>query len=396
MPRRRSIVPKLTHHKGSGQARVRIAGRDFYLGTYGTPEADEAYRRLVAEYLLTGNLPKPVSAAPADPGTTVADLVLAFWKHAQTYYIKDGQPTGEQAAIRCSLRPLRELYGSTPAADFGPLKLKALRDDMIRRGWCRTLVNARIRRVKLCFKWGVGSELVPPSVHHGLTAVGGLRRGRSEAVESKPVLPVDAATVEATLRHLNRQVAAMVRLQCLAGMRPGEVCQMRPCDLNRDGAVWEFRPASHKGQHHDRSRTIYIGPRGQAVLAPWLDRPDDAYCFSPAEAEAERRAALTANRRTPSSYGNRPGTNRRRRPQRRPGDHYITQSYGAAVRAAAVKAGLPVWSPNRLRHTAATAVRKAFGLEAAQVALGHASADVTQVYAERDAELARKVAADIG
>ena len=35
------------------------------------------------------------------------------------------------------------------------------------------------------------------------------------------------------------------------------------------------------------------------------------------------------------------------------------------------------WSPNRLRHSAATAIRQRFGLEAAQVPLGHASADVT-------------------
>ena len=72
------------------------------------------------------------------------------------------------------------------------------------------------------------------------------------------------------------------------------------------------------------------------------------------------------------------------------------ESYGSAVRAAAVKAGLPVWSPNRLRHAAATAVRKSHGLEGAQILLGHASADVTQVYAERDHELGRRVAAEVG
>jgi hypothetical protein len=47
-------------------------------------------------------------------------------------------------------------------------------------------------------------------------------------------------------------------------------------------------------------------------------------------------------------------------------------------------------------HAAATAVRREFGLEGAQVALGHAAADVTQIYAERDAELARRVAMAIG
>ena len=231
-------------------------------------------------------------------------------------------------------------------------------------------------------------------MHHGLTAVGGLRRGRSEAVESKPVLPVDAATVNATLPLLNRQVSAMVRLQCLAGMRPGEVCQLRPCDVSRDADVWEFTPKSHKTQHHGRRRVIFFGPRAQAILSAWIDnRPADAFCFSPAE--AERRASLTANRKTPKSCGNRPGTNRRQKPQRRPGDHYTTESYGAAVRAAAVKAGLPVWSPNRLSHAAATAVRRSHGLEAAQILLGGASADVTQVYAERDHELGRRVAAEV-
>jgi integrase len=54
------------------------------------------------------------------------------------------------------------------------------------------------------------------------------------------------------------------------------------------------------------------------------------------------------------------------------------------------------WHPNRLRHSAATIIRQRFGLEAAQVALGHASANVTQVYAERDNGLAAKVMAEVG
>lgn len=57
---------------------------------------------------------------------------------------------------------------------------------------------------------------------------------------------------------------------------------------------------------------------------------------------------------------------------------------------------MPHWSPNRLRHSFATRVRKAHGLEAAQVLLGHAKADVTQVYAERDLARAEAVALEIG
>ena len=54
------------------------------------------------------------------------------------------------------------------------------------------------------------------------------------------------------------------------------------------------------------------------------------------------------------------------------------------------------WHPNQLRHTFATKVRKEHGLEAAQVLLGHAKADVTQIYAEKNEALAVAVAAKMG
>ncbi len=54
------------------------------------------------------------------------------------------------------------------------------------------------------------------------------------------------------------------------------------------------------------------------------------------------------------------------------------------------------WSPNRLRHSAGTEIRKRFGLEAAQVILGHASANVTQVYAERDLQKAVEIMREVG
>jgi integrase len=57
---------------------------------------------------------------------------------------------------------------------------------------------------------------------------------------------------------------------------------------------------------------------------------------------------------------------------------------------------VPTWTPNQLRHTFATEVRKRYGLESAQVLLGHQRCDVTQVYAERNLDLALKVAAEVG
>jgi site-specific recombinase XerD len=54
------------------------------------------------------------------------------------------------------------------------------------------------------------------------------------------------------------------------------------------------------------------------------------------------------------------------------------------------------WMPNQLRHTFGTDVRREHGLEAAQVMLGHAKADVTQIYAERNEALSVTIAAKRG
>jgi integrase len=81
---------------------------------------------------------------------------------------------------------------------------------------------------------------------------------------------------------------------------------------------------------------------------------------------------------------------------RRPGERYTRQSYARAIARACGNAGVERWSPNQLRHSRGTEIRKLYGVEGAQVVLGHAKADVTQVYAERDAGLALKIAMEIG
>ena len=233
---------------------------------------------------------------------TVVELVGRYWPFVQTYYVKNGCPTDEQEAIRQALRHVNRLYGRAPAAEFGPLALKAVRQSMIDAGWCRSHINKQVGRVKRMFKWGVENELVPTSLYHGLQAVAGLRKGRSGVRESEPVKPVREAHVEAIHSHVSRQVWAMIQLQRLTGMRPGEAVAMRACDIDMSGDLWEYRPGSHKGEHHDRERIIPLGPRSQGVIRGFLKSDVRAPLFSPADAEAERRAAVHANRKTPLSY----------------------------------------------------------------------------------------------
>jgi hypothetical protein len=53
-------------------------------------------------------------------------VIAAYWRWAQRYY----QPN-ESGTLRVVLRMLRQYHGSEAAEDFGPKKLRALREAMI-------------------------------------------------------------------------------------------------------------------------------------------------------------------------------------------------------------------------------------------------------------------------
>ena len=144
-----TTVPSYRLHKPTNQAIVVIRGKTFYLGRYGSVESRSEYNRIVAEWLaIGGQTPPAASARGIQSDLTVAELILAFWGHVQSYYTKDGEPTSEVDTIRQALRPVRELYGHTTARNFGPLALKACQDAMIAKGWARTYINRQVNRVR--------------------------------------------------------------------------------------------------------------------------------------------------------------------------------------------------------------------------------------------------------
>jgi integrase len=170
---------------------------------------------------------------------------------------------------------------------------------------------------------------------------------------------------------------------------------LRTIDLKMEGPVWEYRPHTHKGEHHDKERVVYIGPHAQAVIRPWLKTDLHAYLFSPREARAWFDAERSKRRRTPMTPSQR-ARKRKAKPKRVPGEFYPTSSYDDAIARACERAGVPSWSPNQLRHTAGTKIRKAYGIEAARIILGHASAATSEIYAEIDREKAKEIMRKLG
>jgi integrase len=430
--------PSLRLKKGRGVVTltdpVSKERKEFWLGPHGEPETLEAYHRLLAEWesnhrrLFRLTVGSTVRADHPEAPLSVNDLVLRYWQWASKTYT-----ASEVHTIRQALRVLRAGYGDTPAEEFGPNRLRVVREAMVkgddeasppRRPWSRPYVNKQVQRVLAVFRWAASHELLPERVHRQLTTVETLRRGRPLACgtmpsETDPVRPVEEDLVHAIRPHLSPQVEAIVLLQLHTGARGGELLGLRPRDITVDErtGMWFCELAEHKTAHHGKRRTLVFGPQSQAVLEPFMrNRDADAYLFSPREAEESRIASLTASRKTPFHRGNRVGTNRNPEAPRVLGDRYTSASYRRAITRACEKAFPPpahvvaegraavrawrkahAWHPHQLRHTAGTRIRREFGLEAAAATLGHSSAKLTdEVYAERDLQRVAEVMKRMG
>jgi plasmid stabilization system protein ParE len=154
------LIPSYRYHKARDCAVVTIAGRNYYLGTYGNDASREKYHRLLAEHFDDQLQPRSAGTDGGAP-LTVNELILAYWKHVEAYYRKDGKPTPEADTIRQALRFLRRLYGTTPAREFSPKRLKAVRQAMTD--------HAITRKVKSVDEATGEVKLVEKVVARGLT-----------------------------------------------------------------------------------------------------------------------------------------------------------------------------------------------------------------------------------
>jgi integrase len=379
MGRKRTTDPKLYFLASEQIYCANVAGRRLRLG----PDKAEAERRrqtAVGEWLLRGRSPRPAG------GVTVADLTTAYLRHCSDRHAAGGLDSRQFERIAVAANVVVRMYGPDRADGFGPLKLQAVRDELLRTAGgrpphqplSRRYVNHLVGCLKTCWGWGARRELVPGGLVHGLREVKSLRR-REGGREVPPRLPVSPEVVAATLPHLPPTVAAMVRLQRLSGCRPQDVCRLRPRMVSRTAGqvlyplpelpvsaftdpasgvwLWVYAPEEHKGSWREKPRIIVFGPQAQAVLTPYLDgRDPDCCCFSPRES----MDALRASQGRRAKYGK----------GREPNGHYTTQSYGKAIAKAARRAGVQHWCAHALRRDAGTAAANLADEHVAAAVLG--------------------------
>jgi integrase len=384
-----------------------------YLGVYESAESRKKYAEFL-QRLEEGGPLAPEAFAGYDK--TISELIVAFLPWAEQFYQRRGQPTTFVGGLRRALDQLNCRYGSMLGRKFGPGTLESLQFSLAEAGYLRVTVNNYINRIRIFFRWACRYRHLPPALYHELASVKSLRAGRAGAKESPRVRPAKWSNVEKLLPFVAPQVAAMLQVQYLCGMRPEEVCVMRPMDLDCSGAIWWYRPdiewVKTSWQHlnvEDAELIKAIPPAAQESLKPFLDRPANAYLFSPKEAEEwryENRPPYQGRERKTKVY---PCELRRREEEKRKRreraafrenkrDHYDTASYRHAILYGikrAKQAGVVVecFSPNQIRHGIATDLLNfTESRETAQYHLGHKQLNTTGIYAEKQLQLQEKIA----
>ncbi len=285
MQKRKRQLPTYGQRKGYDQAIVTptdsVTGyrKDYWLGPYGSPESREMYHRVLAQWESGGRrLPVTLDDRPADiTQVSVAEVINAYWKWAIQQY-----GHSELGCLRVVIRLLRQMFGSTPAADFGPTnRLRVVRDQMIlggenedppRKPLARTTVNHNVHRLRAILKWAGSHEMVPARSLRATQDRAGASAGASAARESAPVQSVAVEQIEAVRPYLSRQVNALVSLQLYTGARGGELFRLRPIDIpdsRGHSGIWTIKPVAHKNgilrPHQDDLPGAAVTGRDRAV-----------------------------------------------------------------------------------------------------------------------------------
>jgi integrase len=403
-------MPQVRLHKASKQGLVRINGRPFYVGRYGTPDANARYIELMVEH---GYLPAatavtvkphgpvvvepvrlPSGDEPLPAGLTVGEVCHMYLRDIEAT-IRAGRRSSKYEKALAATRAVRPL-AAMPAAEFGTRAMLDVRKRLIstpaanrkpdEKGnvptLCRRYINEVIGHVRRMFDWAVLHELVPNDRAAALAVVKPLRSGDDKnARETKRRKPVRPSIVKATLPYMTAEMADLVWFIRLTGCRPSEAARMRLCRIfDRDKAVWRYVPKRHKTAHKGKQRHVPIGPKAQAIVqAHVAGRGDREYVFTPKRSVPPRKARDGVISMEPC------------KPPAHARESFNKDGIMQAVRRAIIKANkdreqkglkpLPHWTPYQLRYRRLREIRKAEGLEAAQATAGHTRESMTEHYA---------------
>jgi integrase len=389
MPRLVNKLPVPRLHTPSGRARIRLNGIDYWLGRYGSPEAQREFDRIIGEWLTNqrqlSSVLSQISHTPKEhtrevtvsKTMTVGDLITRFLRWSESYYVdSSGKQTREHQNFLHVLQPLQQKFSSCPVSEFGPARLLEFRQDLIKRNLARRTINAMLRRLRQVWRFGVSRELVPLSAYQSLQTLEPLQPGRGGKETSGSRGSVSWDTVLATLPFLPELVRAFIIVAYHTGARVGELAKLTTREIDTTQNPWVANLSQHKNSCRGKSRRIYFGPRAQEALSLWLLPEDlDTIIFSP----------LRVDERQIKRHG-----------KKLPGKIYSRCGLSQCLKRAINRAGVENWTLAQLRHSAAVRITDSFDIETTRQVLGHSKVSMTTHYARDSDSAAKKAAKKIG
>lgn len=383
------------HSRGIGF--VEFKGKRYYFNghKFGSPESLEMY----ADFIRLNCRPheaNQVLAPKAKTETRLYELAEKFLERAEKKYGK-AKSNSEYFAYESMLCDLVELFGSLLIRDFGPIHIEEFRQWIIdnpriityKTGTTRKIdrsvahANKLVKRIIHVLKFGVSVEMVTGEKYLACSTV------EAQKTKRKKRLPVEYKYVAAVLPHCSQVIKAMILLQWHTGVRSTNICDLTPSQIGRSGEfseVWKWTISDHKTDGLGEDLIIWIGPKAQEVVTPFLERASDQFCFRVEESTGRKM-------RRSENYSANTYKQAIQRALGKLADPVIKEPFN---RKKFLEAGIHYWTPHQMRHSRATSIRNEFGIEAAQAVLGHASIDATQIYSQRRLELAREIAKKSG
>ena len=330
---------------------------------------------------------------------TVGELLDKYFVYAKKT-IRSIRSSKEHPDLRFIKRAKQFLgpYHSWPISNFGPDELYDVQNALVeykyvsgkkKKRYTRRGVNDIVNWIRKIWKWGMGRQLITAEQVQGLEEVKSLRMGDTKALDNPKRGRITEEDFWKVVNAVNSVIGDMLQLIWYTAMRPYEVCDMRPFDiLIDDPDCWLYIPGrdrtpvgQHKTTRFERVKVIPLTSKCQRILKSRIkDFKSKRYIFSPKEAVQKFLEKKSANRKTPLTCGNRPGTNRKKHPMIKPGKQYDHHALRAACKRGCERTGVEVFVPYDLRRTTATGTRSILGKEAAKVLLGHTNSKLSHFF----------------
>lgn len=353
MSRRAVWPPRIVKH-ATGQARVTIGGKDYYLGAHDSPEARQNYIDLISRL---GGPPAQTEQMPTPPAParTVAEGLAAWNRQERVRY----RGTKEDDQFKVVIRLVLSQWSSVPLMTFGVRDLERIREAMILQGWSSRVIGRQITRVRTIWRWLERQGLAPRGSWEHLRSLGPLPPNDKRVKRLPRRQPASWPDVARLCRASSKKVRDLILLLWFTGARPGEICRITVEEIDQVGPVWWYRPGQHKNAWRGQERAIPLGPICQKILRPYIKRLRSGYLVRP------------------------PGA-------RNP--YYSPESLAQAIRRGCHRAGVKI-TAYQLRHAAKDRITREYGLDVARALLGQSSLETTNGYGSQvDRQLAQKAA----